>query len=92
MSQNTVKIIGIKVAPSSKDPSKVYRTYYFTGSFSSYELEHSDVQGKTCGSENTILDLNCQIGDEVELVYQKGFQDRAVLVGCNIVKPAVPSK
>lgn len=92
MSQNTVKIIGIKVTSSSKDPSKVYRTYYFTGNYSSYELEHFNVQGKTCGSENTSLDLNCQLGDEVEFVYQKGFQDKAVLVGCNIVKPYAPAK
>ena len=92
MSQNTVKIIGIKVASSSKDPNKVYHTYYYTGSFSDYDLENSDVQGKTCGSENTSLDLNCKIGDEVEFIYKKGFQDRAVLVGCNIINQPASTK
>lgn len=92
MNENTVKIVGIKATPSSKDPSRIYRTYYFTGRFSSYDLDHSDVQGIICGYESTGLDLNCQVGDEVELKYNKGFNGSAVLVGCTVIKPAAVSK
>ena len=90
--ENVVKIVGIKKAPSTKDPSKTYYNYYYTGSFSEYEIEHADVQGISCGVEFASVDIGCHVGDEVEFKYVKGFQDKATLVGCTIVKPAAAPK
>lgn len=85
---STVKIIGIKKQPSSKNPDVIYHTYFYTSQFSDYDLEHAQViQGVSCGSEFANVDIGCQVGDEVEFAYTKGFQDKAVLVGCRIVKP-----
>ena len=86
---STVKIVGIKRQPSSKNPDVMYHTYYFTQPHSEYDMEHAaDIHGLSCGSEFCSTDIGCNVGDEVELKYTKGFQDKAVLVGCTIVKPA----
>lgn len=93
MDENVVKIVGIKVMPSSKDPNKLYYNYYWTGKFSTYELEHSqNIAGCSCGVEFSSVDIGCHVGDEVEFKYAKGFQDKATLVGCSIIKPVASSK
>lgn len=85
---NTVKIIGIK-AFKSKASGKMGFTYYFIQDFTDYELENSEViEGKSCDSEYSGTDYGVKIGDEVELQYTKGFQDKAQLVGMNVVKAA----
>lgn len=87
----SVKIIGIKRQPSAKNPAVMYHTYYYVQSFSDYDLEHAaDIKGTACGSEFASVDIGCQVGDEVEFRYGKGFQDKAVLVGCDIIKSATP--
>lgn len=86
MDENVVKIIGIKVTPSSKDPSRLFYNYYYTGKFSSYEVDHSkELAGSSCGVEFSSVDIGCYVGDEVEFKYAKGFQDKATLVGCTII-------
>lgn len=86
---NTVKILGIKVTPSSKNPNVVYYNYYYQCGFSDYDKEHATVLlGLMCGCEFSTVDIGCKVGDEVEFKYTKGFQDKAQLVGCTIVKAA----
>lgn len=89
---DTVKIIGIKVTPSKKNTGQFYYTYYYTENFSDYDMESSEVYGIACGSEFTTVNLGCKVGDEVELIYRKGFQNKAQLCGCNIVKAAAVNK
>ena len=84
---STVKIIGIKRQPSSKNPEVMYHTYYYTAPHNDYDVEHAkELYGISCGSEFASVDIGCSVGDEVEFRYNKGFQDKAVLVGCQIVK------
>ena len=85
---NAVTIIGIKKAPSKKNPNVMYFTYYYTGVFSDYELENSETIGQSCGSEFSTKDIGCKVGDRVEFLYERGFQDKAQLCGCNVVNPA----
>lgn len=86
---DTVKIIGIKRTPSSKNPQQLYHNYYYTAPHSAYDLEHAtDIQGISCGVEFSMVDIGCKVGDEVEFRYDKGYQDKAVLVGCTMIKPA----
>ena len=84
-----VRILGIKVTPASKDPSKSYYNYYYQGEYSDYDVEHSTrLEGKPCGSEFASVDIGCHVGDIVEFKYIKGYQDKAQLVGCTVIKPA----
>ena len=84
---DTVKIIGIKSAPSSKNPEVMYYNYYFTQDFSEYDLQNASmISGVACDSEFCMADIGCQVGDVVEFHYKKGFQGKAALVGCSIVK------
>jgi plastocyanin len=86
---DTVKIIGIKRTPSSKDPNRLYHNYYYTCKHSDYDMEHAaDISGMACGVEFSMADIGCKVGDEVEFKYTKGFQDKATLVGCTIIHPA----
>ena len=88
-----VKILGIKVTPSSKNKDVHYFTYFYQGEYSDYDKEHAvDLSGKPCGSEFSTVDIGCNVGDIVEFKYIKGYQDKAQLVGCTVVKPAVPAK
>lgn len=93
MDENVVKIVGIKVTPSKKDSNILYFNYYWTGKFSAYDLEHSaNIAGCSCGVEFSSVDIGCHVGDEVEFKYTKGFQGKATLVGCTIIKPVASSK
>jgi len=86
---DTVKIIGIKRTPSSKNPQQLYHNYFYTYPHKQYDIDHAfEIQGIACGVEFSMVDIGCHVGDEVEFRYDKGFQDKAVLVGCTVVKPA----
>ena len=85
----TVKVIGIKKLPSSKDSKRIGTTIYFTQPFDNYSVENAiDLTGFMCGEEFTYSEVNCKVGDEVELVYRKGFQNMAVLSEIKVVKSA----
>lgn len=90
--KESVKIIGIKKAPSSKNPEVVYHTYYFVSQYSDYDIEHAEVYGTPCGSDFTRTDIGCKVGDVVELYYKKGYQDKAELCGCKVLQAATPAK
>lgn len=88
-----VKIVGIKKTPSSKNSSVNYYTYYYQGEFTDYDKDHAvELSGKPYGSEFGSVDLGCQVGDIVEFFFSKGFQDKAQLAGCRIIKPASVTK
>ena len=77
-----MKVIGIKkaVMTSGKNEGKTGYTYYFEKDFSDYDIENSVCEGKSVTQEFSYTDFGVQIGDEVQAVYEKGFQDKAVLV------------
>lgn len=83
----TKKIVGIKIA-TSKDGKKKYFTYYWVGAHKDYDLEHAECYGNTAGEDSSAVDIGAQVGDEVIFYYEKGYEDKATLVGCQIVKPA----
>ena len=89
---DTKKIIGIKAVQSKKNKDVTYYTYFYTSAHSNYDVENASyLVGLACGSEFTSTDIGCNVGDEVEFFYSKGFEDKAVLAGCRVVKPAQTS-
>ena len=82
------KIVGIKITKSA-DGTRTYHNYFYTELFSDYDREHAQViDGVQTGTEYSGVDIGCQVGDEVEFKYVKGFQGKAQLAGCTIIKPA----
>ena len=81
------KVLGKKKAVTLKGSD--FFTYYFERPFTEYECEKSECLGNAVEIENTFTDLDVKPGDLVELVYSKGFQDKANLSGVHIVKPAI---
>lgn len=90
--KDSVKIVGIKIAPSSKNPNVFYYNYYYMGQFGDYDLEHAEVSGNPCGVEFATVDIGCNVGDVVEFKYRRGYQDKAQLVGCIVLKSANATK
>lgn len=65
-------------------------TYYLKRPFSVYENENSiSVLGGAVETAACFDDFPCKPGDLVELVYTKGFQDKAVLSDIRVVKPHI---
>lgn len=81
------EVIGKKVTKSSKTNRDCY-TYYLAGDFSDYEQENGNCVGRSVTVEFCYHDFDVSVGDFVELEYEKGFQDKAVLCGIAIVKPS----
>ncbi|MBR6380497.1 MAG: hypothetical protein IKS07_02310 [Lachnospiraceae bacterium] len=86
-----VTILGIRKS-KNKDKTRDYFNYYVSRPFSDYEAGANDpdvhAQGVFCGAEFSTVELNCKVGDVVELHYQPGFQGKAVISGCSVIKPA----
>lgn len=59
----------------------IYTTLHLIGNHDKYSVDNAEVcQGSRCLVETTASELPpVQIGDEVELLYAKGFEDKAVL-------------
>lgn len=76
-----MKVIGIKATKmtTGKNEGKTGFTYYFVKDFSDYDKENSECQGKSVTQEFSYTDFGVMVGDDVMPVYDKGFQDRAVL-------------
>lgn len=77
-----MKLVGIKeiVMSSGKNAGKTGYTYSFTKPFSDYELTNGVCTGVSVSSEFSYTRFDVNVGDEVTPVYDKGFQDKAVLV------------
>ncbi len=86
-----VTILGIRKS-KNKDKTRDYFNYFYSRSFTDYEAGVTDpdviAQGLYCGSEFTGKQLDCKVGDTVELYFEPGFQGKAVLSGCRVVKSA----
>lgn len=89
---DSVKIVGIKKSPSSKNPEVTYYNYYYLGNYTEYDINNSEVFGIPAGAEFSNIDIGCNVGDIVEFKYRKGFQDKAQLIGCTILQAANAGK
>lgn len=78
----SMKIVGIKevTMTSGKNEGKTGYTYYFEKPFTDYELTNSVCFGCAVTSEFSYTRFEVAVGDVVIPVYDKGFQDKAVLV------------
>lgn len=76
------KVIGIKKVEMTegKNKGKVAFTYFLQCPFSAYEQANTVCLGAKVTSEFSYTDFYVAVGDEVTPVYEKGFQDKAVLV------------
>jgi hypothetical protein len=77
-----MKLIGIKAVKmtSGKNEGKTGYTYYFEKDFTDYEKQNATCYGSSVSSEFSYTDFGVSVGDNVNPVYDKGFQDKAVLV------------
>lgn len=74
------KVVGIKKMTNSETKKESFM-YYFTTPFSGYDIEHTDCIGVSVTAEYSSIDLGLKVGDVGQLIYSKGFQDKAVLTG-----------
>lgn len=84
-----MKLLGIKATKmtTGKNEGKTGYTYYFEKDFSDYDKENSVCQGSCICQEFSYTDFGIAIGDHCEPVYEKGFQDKAILVNLVPLKP-----
>ena len=84
-----MKVIGIKATKmtTGKNEGKTGYTYTFTKEFSDYDKENSVCQGEDVTREFSYTDFGVSVGDDVNPIYEKGFQDKAVLVNLIPFKP-----
>ena len=67
-----------------------FYNYYFTRPFTLYESEHSDLcLGMALQTEGSFTDFAVKPDDVVELVYTKGYQDKAILSDIVVVNPKI---
>lgn len=76
-----MKVIGIKATKmtTGRNEGKTGYTYYFVKDFSDYDKENSECQGSCVTQEFSYTDFGVSVGDEVTPVYDRGFQDKAIL-------------
>lgn len=72
------KLIGVK-AIVTKSGNKGYE-YHFADDFSLYDHEHAECYGNQVFSEYSSHAFKVSVGDEVDIIYGKGFQGKAQLV------------
>ena len=82
MSEEIVKILGIKVGHKKDNPEKQYFNYYYQKAFEEYEKDNSDFcSGVQCGSEFSTKAIDLQVGDVGSFTYRKGYGDKAYISG-----------
>jgi len=72
------KLLGIKVI-TTKSGNKGFE-YHFADAFSDYDKEHSECYGNQVFSEYSTKAFKVNVGDEVDIIYSKGFQGKAQLM------------
>ena len=88
-----VKIVGIKKTLKKDTTDVFYWNIFYEQAFSDYDTESAvEIYGKQTGMEFAREDYGVHVGDEVECLYTKGFQDKAFLAGVKVVKAAPASK
>lgn len=78
-----VKLVGIK-GITTKTGTKGYE-YSFLGDYSDYDKEHAECVGNAVFTEYSPRDLKMNVGDDVELIYAKGFQGKAQLLEARVI-------
>ena len=77
------RILGIKKGKNKEgNPSYVY---YFSDDYSDYERNNAECLGSPVSSIYSSKDFKVNVGDELELIYGRGFQDKAVLKEIRII-------
>lgn len=84
-----MKLLGIKATEmtTGRNAGKTGYTYYFEKEFTDYEKENAVCKGSSVSQEFSYKDFGIVIGEHCEAVYEKGFQDKAVLVNLVPFKP-----
>lgn len=87
-----VRLIGIASGTykDKNDKEKEATTIYFEQPFNNYEAsrEGMKVDGQKVGTAFLPRIIDAQAGDEVDLEYEPGFQDKATLVNITVVSKA----
>ena len=73
------KLVGVKVI-TTKAGNKGYE-YHFVDDFPLYDKEHAECYGSHVFSEYSTQMFNAKVGEDVEVLYGKGFQGKAQLTG-----------
>lgn len=84
------RVVGIKKQryEEGKNAGRVGCTYFLAGDFSEYDKnnKNSEVQGERVFVEFAYKDFGVVAGDNCEVVYEKGYQDKAQLANLYPVK------
>lgn len=77
-----VTVIGVKASQYKGKDGQLKTGYNICGlkDFTRYELENAECEGRDVIREFTNVNFNVHPGDEVDFIYEPGFQDKATLV------------
>lgn len=78
------KLVGVKVITVKSTGKKGYM-YFFLSDFPDFEKNNADCYGNSVFSEYSSKAFNVNVGDEVDVVYSKGFQGKAQLMDILVV-------
>lgn len=84
-----MRLVGIKATKmtSGKNEGKIGYTYFLEKEFTDYEKSNSECRGVSVTSEFSYTDFGIGVGEFVTPVYDRGYQDRAVLTNLIPFKP-----
>ena len=77
------KLVGIKIVTTKS--GKTGYAYQFMSDFTDYDTTHAQCIGNQVFSEYSSQAFQVKVGDEVEIVYGKGFQGKAQLMDIRTV-------
>ena len=83
-----VILIGVKKSEYRGKDNQMKTGFNYCGlkEFTRYELESAQCEGQDVIREWSNIDFNVHPGDEVEFIYEPGFQDKATLVDIKVIK------
>ena len=83
-----VIIIGVKRSEYKGKDGQMKTGFNYCGlkEFTRYEMENAQCEGQDVIREWSNIDFNIHPGDEVEFIYEPGFQDKATLVDIKVIK------
>lgn len=77
------KLIGVR-AITTKAGNKGFE-YHFADAFSDYDKTHAECFGNQVFSEYSSQAFKVNVGDEVDIIYGKGYQGKAQLMDILVV-------
>ena len=78
-----VQIVGIQKGQSRN--GRDFANLFFQKEFTPYEQQSGQCAGLKVDSEFTYIPVDCKPGDVCELTYEPGYQDKATLVGVEVI-------